>query len=146
MRKRLTGMAVRLIESIKSHEGRRLEAYQDHLGVWTIGYGTNLQVLKIDEELAERWLVERVTDLKRSLSGVDGFDRCNDVRQDVLTEMAYQLGLRGCLRFKKMWAAIRGEDWQRAAEEMLESRWARQTPRRAMTLSNRMSRGQWDDA
>ena len=52
--------------------------------------------------------------------------------------MAYQMGLEGVLNFKKMWAAIEVDDYVTAAAEMINSRWAMQTPARANRLADRM--------
>lgn len=135
----------RLVDSVKGHEGLRLKSYQDHLGHWTIGYGTNLEVLEIDEELAEKWLLDRLELIWFALCDVEGFQGISSVRQDVLIEMAYQLGVSGCLKFKKMWAAIREGDFWAAASEGEDSRWCReQTPDRAKLLMTRMRYGTWD--
>ncbi|MHA1961068.1 MAG: glycoside hydrolase family protein [Candidatus Thorarchaeota archaeon] len=137
-------MHARLIESIKEHEGFRKRAYKDSLGIWTIGYGTNLQSGEISEETAEMWLLRDLDRVVDALDDVKGFKQANEVRRAVLVEMGYQLGITGCLRFKKMWTAIRAEDWWAAASEMLDSRWAKQTSARAIALSNRMRHGTWD--
>lgn len=137
-------MRQRLIESVKDHEGFRARAYQDTEGVWTIGYGTNLEVLEIDSELAEKWLLEKLASIERSLADVEGFNGCSAVRQDVLVEMAYQLGVSGCLAFEKMWDAIRRAAWIEAGDEMLDSKWAKQTPGRARQLARRMRLNDWD--
>ena len=140
-----------LIDELKKDEGLRLRAYQDHLGVWTIGYGTNLQVLEIDEELAERWLVEKVEDLTESLENIlfereilPRFD-IDDNRRNALISMMYQMGVAGTLRFKKMWAAIEEQDWETAAKEMRDSSWWRDpaTRGRAERMAVRMETGEW---
>ncbi len=70
------------------------------------------------------------------------------VRRDVLVEMAYQLGIGGCLNFKRMWIALRlpTPDYETAAAEMLDSVWAREppprgTPERAEELAGIMRSG-----
>lgn len=134
----------RLLKSIRGHEGERLKAYKCPAGFWTIGYGTNLEVLEIDQQLAERLLQDEVEKLWLALCDVEGFSGISAIRQDVIIEMAYQLGLAGCLNFKKMWAAIREGDFWAAASEMLDSRWAiEQTPSRAEKLASRMRNGSW---
>lgn len=134
----------RLLASVRAHEGFRHRAYQDVRGVWTIGFGTNLQTLVIDERTAERWLLAALAAAEDALSFAPGFLHADDVRRDVLVEMAYQLGVRGCLAFRRMWAAVDRKDWWAAASEMLDSRWAReQTPERARTLADRMRSGKW---
>ena len=59
-------------------------------------------------------------------------------RQEVLFNMAYQLGVNGLLKFKNMWSAIEARDYNKAADEMLDSRWYTQTPNRAKKLSDIM--------
>ncbi len=132
-----------LVASIRQHEGFRARAYQDSVGVWTIGYGTNLQATEIDEATAMQWLLRDMAKVKRELVSVEGFLEADEVRQGVLIEMAYQLGVRGCLKFKKMWAAVVEKDWWAAGSEMLDSRWADQTPRRVEALVARMRFGTW---
>ena len=56
----------------------------------------------------------------------------------VLIEMVFQLGIGGVSKFKNMWKALGEGDYQTASEEMLDSRWAKQTPKRATDLSNVM--------
>jgi len=137
-------MRDRLIDSVKAHEGLKLRSYKDTLGHLTIGYGTNLEHLVIDQETAEEWLIEDLEDIQERLCDIAGFSDMSMLRQDTLTEMAYQLGVGGMLSFRRMWAAIRAKDWNESALEMLDSRWARdQTPRRAQTLARRIKTNIW---
>lgn len=55
--------------------------------------------------------------------------------KNVLTEMVFQMGFRGVCGFKKMLAVLESGNYGEAAREMLDSRWARQTPRRAQALA-----------
>ena len=56
--------------------------------------------------------------------------------QAVVLNMCYQLGVTGVSKFRKAISALQEGDWQEAADEMLDSLWARQTPNRATELSN----------
>ena len=56
----------------------------------------------------------------------------------ILVEMSYQLGVNGVLKFKKMWGALKNEDYTEASKQMLDSRWAIQTPNRAKKLAEMM--------
>ena len=56
--------------------------------------------------------------------------------QDVIYEMCYQMGVTGVSKFKKTLAYLENEEFKKASIEMLDSRWARQTPNRARKLSN----------
>ena len=137
-------MNPQLVDSIKQHEGFRSKAYLDSAGVWTIGFGTNLQVLSISQDMAEEFLASAIIKVEQALSKTQTFNSLDEVRQSVLIEMGYQLGITGCLNFKKMWAALENMDYWAAASEMLDSAWAKiQTPKRAETLAARMRDGTW---
>lgn len=135
----------RAFDALKSDEGLRLDAYQDTEGVWTIGYGTNLQTLTIDRGIAERWFREKCEEFYKDLTRVEGFLQADGVRQGVLLSMAYQLGMAGLLKFRRMWAAVREGDWDRAADEALDSTVAReQTPARWQRHAERLRTGKWE--
>ena len=56
--------------------------------------------------------------------------------------MGYQLGIAELMGFKRMLAAMERGDYEAAAREMLDSKWARQdSPGRARRLAERMRRG-----
>lgn len=129
---------------MKLHEGLRLRAYQDSEGIWTIGYGRNLQILEISEPTAEKWLREDLQRAADRLYAWPTFSKISSlVRREVLIEMCYNLGYAGLYGFKRMWAAIREENWDLAAVEMLDSKWSRQVGRRAVVLANRMRTGSY---
>lgn len=71
------------------------------------------------------------------------FSHLSPVRKDVVLNMAFNLGLPGFRRFKKTIAAIKAEDWEKAAREMLNSRWAKQVGKRAEELAAMMKRGKY---
>ena len=56
--------------------------------------------------------------------------------QEVILNMCYQLGVTGTSKFRKAISALQEGDWEDAANEMLDSLWARQTPNRAKELSD----------
>ena len=126
-----------LVSSVKRHEGLRLSAYKDSVGVWTIGYGRNLQSLVITPQTAEKWLIEDLKTAAKGLNSIPAAKRLSKAQKDVLTEMVFNLGLTGLLKFRKMWAAIERKDYHRASIEMLDSKWAQQVGQRAETLSKR---------
>jgi lysozyme len=67
-----------------------------------------------------------------------GYSRVNAVRQGVLTEMVFQMGINGVRAFRKMLDAIARQDFDGAADEMENSQWAKQTPERAQRLADLM--------
>jgi lysozyme len=132
------------IEQIKLHEGLRLRMYKCPADKWTIGYGFNLEAREITEEVAEQLLVIVFADIEDSLlkHGLLFYEH-NDARKAVLVNMAYQLGITGLLKFKRMIAAYRDCNYIQASNEMLDSRWAKQTANRAETLAEQMLTGEF---
>lgn len=130
-----------LAERIKKHEGLRLFPYEDSVGVLTIGYGHNLDQ-GITREIAEAIFQRDLEIAEVGASTVVGFSAMNEARQGVLIEMVFQLGTEGVHKFRRMLAAIKKRDYETASEEMLDSKWATQTPERAKTLANIMRNGE----
>ena len=130
-----------LIESVKHHEGYRSKAYQDSVGVWTIGYGTNLQVLEVDSKVATKWLMDELEWCAGQVDKIEGIQHISAKRRDVLVEMAYNLGINGLRKFRRTLNFIRASAYEQAAAEMLDSKWASQVGMRAERLAERMRIG-----
>ena len=125
-----------LVNSIKKHEGFRGYPYKDSLGIPTIGYGTKLP---IDKEEAEWILNHRLNKMINDLETRKPFIKnLPEPIREVLYEMAYQLGVGGLLKFKKMLKALEEGDYKKASLEGLNSKWHRQTPNRAEELMKRL--------
>ena len=126
-----------LLESIKHHEGFVEHVYDDSLGIPTIGYGFAIKDLVLDEDIAEEILIRKLERLKRNAnSRFRWLEDMPVVVQEVILNMCYQLGVTGVSKFRKAISALQEGDWDEAANEMLDSLWARQTPNRATELSN----------
>jgi lysozyme len=126
-----------LLEKIKHHEGFVEHVYDDSLGIPTIGYGFAIKDLVLDEDIAEEILIRKLEKLKRNANS--RFQWLEDMPQEVqevVLNMCYQLGITGVSKFRKAISALQEGEWQEAADEMLDSLWARQTPNRAEELSN----------
>ena len=125
-----------LFQKIKESEGFRGDSYLDHLGNPTIGFGT---LLPINEEEAELLLQIRLSKMIDELVNHKPFViYLQEDKREVLYEMAYQLGVPKLLQFKRMWEALQGKNYEEASKEMLNSKWASQTPNRALKLANIM--------
>ena len=134
-----------LLAHLKDAEGFRQFPYKCPADKWTIGYGFNIEDRGIPKEVAEFWLQHELnvidTELEATLERLDiSLDR---VRYSVLLDMAFNLGTPRLLGFKKMLTALQDKDYEKAAVEMLDSRWARQVGRRARKLSQVMRKGRW---
>ena len=153
-----------LMEKLIAHEGLRLQVYKDSLGIATIGIGRNLEDRGITPEELE-WMdipnmdtiyqygiseadamylaqndVQIVEEeLLRSHPCVENLDA---VRQLVLVDMAFNMGVPRLGKFKKMWAAIHENNFEEGAKEMLDSRWANQVKSRSTKLAHAMHTGE----
>ena len=126
-----------LLKRIKHHEGFRKSVYKCTEGYDTIGYGFAIKDLEMDEDIAEEILLRKVEKLiKRVRTKFDWLDSVPHEVQGVLVEMSYQMGLSGVSKFKKALHAMQMFQWKLAATELLDSRWAKQTPNRAKELSD----------
>ena len=125
-----------LIENIKESEGFVEHVYNDSLGIPTIGFGFAIKDLILDEDIAEQILVRKVKKLvDRVDKKFDWFNLADDRVKEVIVEMCYQLGLAGFSKFKKTISYIEKKNYYEASKEMLDSKWAKQTPNRAKKLS-----------
>ena len=128
-----------LIKSIKQHEGYRSKVYDDSLGIPTIGYGFAIKDLELDEDICDEILKRKLDLLILSIrKRFDWFYGMPKDIQLVVIEMCYQLGVTGVSKFKKTIKYFENKDFKNASIEMLDSKWARQTPNRAKELSNRV--------
>ena len=130
-------MTSHLLNAVKLSEGFRERVYKDTLGIDTIGYGFAIKDLVLDEDLAEIILRRKLDKLIDHADKKFKFlkDMPTEV-QDVIYEMCYQLGITGVSKFKKTLAYLENYEFKMASVEMLDSRWATQTPNRAKKLSD----------
>ncbi len=151
----------RLLESIRENEGHPDGPYKDHLGNWTVGVGHLIQHTKVislintqttlgelldllhDRDQHAAWLLEDVAqaieDARRWLGFM--FDELTDARQEVIVEMAFQMGYTRLSSFIEFRSAIADADWIEASDQMTDSLWARQTPKRANELAYKFRAG-----
>jgi lysozyme len=138
-------MYEKLKDRIKTHEGFRNFVYKDSLGKRTVGYG---HLCKSDENWNddEQYSIELLencfeSDFVEALKGAEdliGSIPLLPKAKEVIVEMVFQLGKGGVSKFKKMWEALAKEDYTEAANQMLDSRWHKQTKSRAESLATIM--------
>lgn len=143
-----------LRDRIIRHEGKVRVVYDDANGAPivpgytvkgnpTIGVGTLLSAPGLSDlaifYLLDLELANAKTQLIQNLPWADNLDT---VRQEVLIEMVYQLGINRLLIFNKALTAMQNSDWPTASKEMLNSAWHKQTPGRCEELANLMLYGQ----
>ena len=131
-----TRLRNRLIE----HEGLRLKPYPDQFGLTTIGIGRCLDRKGISEVEANLMLDNDIDDcVDDCKTSIPFFDNLDNLRQEVLLEMCFQMGIGGLLGFKRTLHEVEIGNYKQASVFMLESKLAKQTPARAKKLAGIMA-------
>lgn len=139
----------RLREELAEDEGCKFEIYLDHLGLPTCGIGHLIR--EQDEEYGQPVGTPVSEERVRRLFNLDiivTLEDCNRLFPDfaelpeeaqlIIANMCFQLGFPRLYKFKLFIEAINVRDWQKAADEMVDSRWHDQVPNRAKRLVGRM--------
>lgn len=135
-----------LLRMLKRQEGVSKFAYEDHLGYITVGVGRCLDPemgLGLSDDEINYLLRNDIERCYSELSVFSWFYDLNQTRQEALVSMLFQLGLTKFLGFKKTLKCIAEGKYEQAAKEMLDSRWAEQTPNRANEISYMIETGQY---
>jgi len=132
-----------LDQLIIRHEGIRLKPYRDSMGLLTIGIGRNLDQVGISNDEALYLFANDKNKVIASCRGAfEWFDKLSPVRQMVVIDMVFNLGIEGFRKFQKTLAYIRAGRYAEASVEMLASEWAKQVGGRALELSDMMRTGE----
>jgi len=142
----------KLIEHVKKYEGFKEYPYLDTVGKWTIGFGRNIDDNPLSseeivdlfnkvgwrtpldaehwaEKLMEKDLEDVENELNRNIPWLSLAEK-NEVM--VLMDLGFNIGVPRLLHFKNMLHAMDNDDPVTAAYELLNSRYATQTKRRAV--------------
>lgn len=148
-----------IIQRLIINEGCKLTPYRDSLGRMSIGVGRCIDTnpfspeeLKavgawekgITKNAAFMLLRNDIAKVKNDLNQFTFIPLLNKNRQFVLIDMCFQLGIKGLKGFKKALTAIALGNWQTAHDEILDSRYAKQTPKRAKRNAICMLTGKWE--
>ena len=136
----------KLLASVKKHEGYKNTVYLDTLNKRTVGVG-HLCVEDFwedNKEYEEKFLMTILEhDLQSAIKSAEelceGYNISDDAKI-IIIEMIFQLGKSGVSKFRNMWKALSEDppNYHVASIEMLDSRWAKQTPNRAQEMSDHM--------
>jgi len=130
-----------LIQMLVRHEGVRLKVYTCPAGKLTIGVGRNLEDAGISEGEAMHMLHSDIASARRKLEANIWYTQLNSNRQAVIINMVINMGYKRFLGFKHMILALAKQDYKKASEEMLNSKWAAQVKGRATELAEMMLKG-----
>jgi len=129
-------------ELLVADEGLKLMPYRCTSGALTIGMGHNLDARGLPRAIVDVLsLVDVLQAMYEAAVTVPVFGKLSTARQLVLVSMAYQMGAGGLASFVGMLAAVDGFQFGIAAEQMLNSKWAKQTPQRVARLAEMMRKG-----
>lgn len=145
-----------IVDVIHFEEGWRSKPYLCSEGYPTVGYGFKIGPKGADIGMYQftlpldaggLWLMslidQKLADMMRDNGISSALDACCDARKAVLVSMAYQMGVAGLAGFKNTLKAISEKRWTDAANGMLDSLWAKQTPGRAKRHAEQMRSGVW---
>jgi len=135
-----------LYKQLQTQEGLRLKLYKCTAGKLTIGIGHNIE----DRGITERHAIIIFKDdvescIKDVKNCISFYNKLDHVRQDILINMTFNIGIKRLLKFKKMLTALESGDYKTAYKEMLDSKWHEQVGNRAEELSIQMLKGEYND-
>lgn len=125
------------------HEGVRLYPYYCTAGKLTIGVGRNLQDRGLRQDEVEFLLENDIEEVLANCMTLPYWKQLDAIRQCIIADMIFNLGLRRFLGFRKLNQALQQGDYIRAAHEMRNSRWYSQVGGRGVRLVNAMISGQF---
>jgi len=139
----------RLREELAEDEGCKYEIYLDHLGLPTFGigalikehdpeYGQPVGTPVSEERVRKRFNLDIAVTIEDCQVLYDDFDDLPEEAQLVIANMMFNMGRPRLSKFKGMKAGVDARDWERAADEMVDSRWHDQVPNRAKRLVKRI--------
>lgn len=141
-----------LKDLLEFEEGRRNKPYKCSENHWTYGIGhkmtsEELKTYAVTTEIPDS-VIDRVfeSDKQKAINAAKKylwFDKLNDARQAIIISMIFQLGPVGFAKFENTIKLIAKGQYEAAAENMLKSLWARQTPNRARRHAEQFKAGVW---
>lgn len=137
----------KLIDTLVRDECRggkpELKVYVDSKGIPTIGVGRNLRDCGISSDEAYHLLHNDIDSVEGDLDhALPWWRKMDEVRQNVLASMCFQMGVSRLLKFEKALGAMMIGEYDSAAAEMVDSQWAREdSPKRALRLAEEMRHG-----
>jgi len=138
-----------LREELAEDEGCKFEIYLDHFGLPTFGigalikehdpeYGQPVGTPVSEDRVRKRFNLDIAVTIEDCQVLYDDFDDLPEEAQLVIANMMFNMGRPRLSKFKGMKAGVDARDWERAADEMVDSRWHDQVPNRAKRLVKRI--------
>ena len=135
----------KLSDQLRIHEGVRSHVYLCTAGYETIGVGRNIAESGIglsDDEI-DYLLENDIKRCKQELVSLSWFPDLDPVRQDAIVNLCFNLGLTRLIGFQNAIGAMAVGDYEKAADEFLDSRWAKQVGQRSLDVAHMIRTGEY---
>jgi lysozyme len=133
-----------ILEQLEKHEGLELKPYRCTSEKLTIGIGRNLEDVGISKEEAYLLLENDVKNVDQQIKTYMPWATfLNPARYAALINFVFNVGIGTALKFENAMAALKASDFGTAAEELLNSRWAKQVGKRSTEISEQIRTGEW---
>jgi len=138
----------KLVAQLKRHEGVKSHAYKCTANMITVGVGRNIDEnggIGLSDDEIDYLLENDIKRCKQELISLSWFTDLDSVRQDALVNLCFNLGLTRLMGFKNAMAAMAEGDYERAADEFYDSRWAKQVKSRADEVCEMVRTGRYPE-
>lgn len=139
----------KLSDQLRVHEGVRSHAYKCSANMITVGVGRNIDEnggLGLSDDEIDYLLENDIRRCKQELITLPWFSEIDSVRQDALINMCFNLGMTRLLGFKNALTAMSVGDYDTAADEFMDSRWAKQVGYRAEEVCTMIREGNYPES
>lgn len=135
----------KLSDQLRIHEGVRTHFYRCTSGLATIGVGRCIEEgsLGLSDDEIDYLLENDIKRCKQELVGLSWFADLDAVRQDAIVNLCFNLGLTRLMGFKNAMGAMAVGDYEKAADEFLDSRWAKQVGQRSLDVAHMIRTGEY---
>jgi len=136
----------RLIETLRRQEGVKNTLYKCTSDKWTIGVGRNLEDVGLSDEEIDYLLendIERTEELLDEY--MDWWRDLDSIRQEAMVNFVFNVGIGTAQKFKKAMTALEEQDYDTAADEMMDSNWSKQVGQRAVEVTEMIRTGEYQD-
>ena len=132
----------RFITQLRFHEGVKNQVYKDHLGIETIGVGRNLKDRGLSDEEVDMLLADDIAIVEEELDKqLPWWRDLSEVRQRAIADLVFNMGMPRLHGFVKTLDALQRRDYQTAADELLNSKYANQVGARAIRIAEMIRSG-----
>jgi len=144
-----------VMEMIKKHEGVRTKPYKDSLGLWTVGVGHLIGDGKslppewdreLTKEEVETLFLKDYEKHKQMAMKTPGWSKANETGQAAMIDLAFNMGGSWYKKFPATSKALEAGDFEKAADNLKDSKWYQQVKSRGVTIVDMIRNGKRTDS